>query len=453
MAFTLGEYQDVFLEEADDQLQELNKSLLDLEQNPDNEDTINNIFRAAHSLKSSAAFVGLNDLSELSHKMENLLQGIRDKTMSITPEIIEALFRCFDVINSVIDEVSQGRKPTQDLSGIIEEIINIGSKSKGSAAAAPAASIKKGPDAGVPKTSFSAPEKKHLKKGVDLGMDCYEVTVFIEPEAPMKWVKAQLIINNVKNMGQVVKTIPAEEDLSDDKIGNVFKVVLLTGDSIEAVRKGCNVDLITRIDIVRISLTQKDDKYVLSFGDRSTFQEEGEIIVVEQSEPEAPSAPKAISAEEDDDRDDEEHDVHAAVSRRNSASDKKGGTNAPSLRTVKVSVDKLDELLNTVGELVISNSGFYRLYEDLKAQRAEKSVINEFKNRMEQMSRIAKDIQSGIMKTRMVPIGQVFTRFNRLVRDLAKDSGKQVQLVIKGEDTELDKKVIDVIGEPLMHLV
>jgi two-component system chemotaxis sensor kinase CheA len=453
MAFTLGEYQDVFLEEADDQLQELNKNLLDLEQNPDNEETINNIFRAAHSLKSSAAFVGLNDLSELAHKMENLLQGIRDKTMTITPEIIEILFRCFDVINAVIDEVSQGEKPTEDLSGVIEDIVNIGIKAKESSASVQPSAVK---SSVVEKTVFNAQEKKHLKKGIDQGMSCFEITAFIEPEAPMKWVKAQLIMNNAKNIGQIIKTIPPEEDLSDDKIGRAFKIVLLSTGSMDAVRKICNVDLITRVDISKVTLTQKDDKFVLKFGDVQTVEEPKEIPVevkpaVVASAPVVVVAPKAEMVIEHDD--DHEDDIDPRAVRRTLSADKKGGTNAPTLRTVKVSVEKLDELLNTVGELVISNSGFYRLYEDLKSQNAEKSVINEFKNRMEQMSRIAKDLQSGIMKTRMVPIGQVFTRFNRLVRDLAKECGKQVQLNTKGEDTELDKKVIDVIGEPLMHLV
>ena len=456
MAFTLGEYQDVFLEEADDQLQELNKNLLDLEQNPDNEETINNIFRAAHSLKSSAAFVGLNDLSELAHKMENLLQGIRDKTMNITPEIIEILFRCFDVINTVIDEVSQGQKPEEDLSGIIAEIISVGTQAKEKTTAAPAA---KAPAAAVkteaPKQNFTPQEKKHLKRGIDQGLLCCEVSVYIEPEAPMKWVKAQLIMNNAKNIGQIVKTVPAEEDLTDEKIGSMFRIVLLSLDGIEGLRKMCNVDLVTRVDIVRITLEQKDGKFVIRYGEPDIFREEGEAAPAEEPAVEAPApAPVAASAETADH--DEEHDEDAdvrTVARKGASADKKGGTNAPTLRTVKVSVDKLDELLNTVGELVISNSGFYRLYEDLKSLNAGKNVTNEFKNRMEQMSRIAKDLQSGIMKTRMVPIGQVFTRFNRLVRDLAKDCGKQVQLVTKGEDTELDKKVIDVIGEPLMHLV
>lgn len=450
MAFSLGEYQDIFLEEADDQLQELNKNLLDLEQNPENEDTINNIFRAAHSLKSSAAFVGLNDLSDLAHKMENLLQGIRDKTMRITPGIIDILFRCFDHINSVIGTVSQGEKPTQDLSGIIDEIVKVGAQAKAEKGNAPAAVIAPAPagSAEFPRPSFNAQEKKVLKRGIDQGMNCFETAVFVEPEAPMKWVKAQLIINNLKNLGQIIKCDPAEEDLSDEKIGKAFRVFFLTEETPEAVYKACNVDLIQKVDITKISLMQKGDKFAIKFGDAQTFRETTTETPVASSSPVSGSAVDEPVEEHDDE---EEHDlVKRGDSRR---ADVKGGANVPVLRTVKVSVDKLDELLNTVGELVISNSGFYRLYEDLRAQNTEKSVISEFKSRMEQMSRIAKDLQSGIMKTRMVPIGQVFTRFNRMVRDLTKDTGKQAQLVIRGEETELDKKVIDVIGEPLMHLV
>jgi two-component system chemotaxis sensor kinase CheA len=462
MAFSLGEYQDIFLEEADDQLQELNANLLSLEQDHENEDTINNIFRAAHSLKSSAAFVGLNELSDLAHKMENLLQGIRDKTMSITPEIIEVLFRCFDMINSVIDTVSQGNKPTQDLSGIIAEIADIAAKSKGtgsasapaskpapaaavSSPAAPSAPVKSAGEA--PRLALNAQEKKSLKRGIDNGMNCFDVAVYIEPEAPMKWVKAQLIINNLKSSGQILRTEPAEEDLTDEKIGKRFRVILLTDDSADEIHKTCDIDLVNCVEITPIILVQKDDKYVVRFGEMKKYEEQPLSVEV-SSAPVSVSPPAAVSAEHDET---EEHDEESA--KKAQAVEKKGSTTAPTLRTVKVSVEKLDELLNTVGELVISNSGFYRLYEDLKNLNADKSVTNEFKSRMEQMSRIAKDLQSGIMKTRMVPIGQVFTRFNRLVRDLSKDCGKQVQLVIKGEETELDKKVIDVIGEPLMHLV
>jgi two-component system chemotaxis sensor kinase CheA len=267
----------------------------------------------------------------------------------------------------------------------------------------------------------------------------------------MKWVKAQLVINNVRNIGQVIKTIPDEGDITDETVKDAFKIILLTNEPLESVFKACDVDLIVRIDVVKISLTQKDDKYVLTYKNQGSTSEAESKSQEEEAAPEEEALPSGIVSVSEKAQEmlapvisDDAHDD------RKDADRKRKGT---VLRTVKVSVDKLDELLNNVGELVIANSGFYRLYDDLKKQNADKTVINEFKNRMEQMSRIAKDLQGGIMKTRMVPIGQVFERFNRLVRDLARECGKSVQLVTNGEDTELDKKVVDVIGEPLIHMI
>jgi two-component system chemotaxis sensor kinase CheA len=206
-----------------------------------------------------------------------------------------------------------------------------------------------------------------------------------------------------------------------------------------------------------MSFTKKDNKSILKFSAGETF-----IVGESQSQTAVPAAstrrsdsgptdeaPSGDEAYEDPD-DYEDRDVEEIHDIRIGEHDKR---KVPPLRTVKVSVDKLDQLLNNVGELVIANSGFYKLYEEMRKFGDDKSIINEFKNRMEQMSRIAKDLQTGIMKTRMVPIGQVFSRFNRLVRDLAKEFAKNIELNVKGEETELDKKVIDAIGEPLMHLI
>ena len=448
MAFSLGEYQDIFLEEADDQLQELNKNLLNLEKKPDDEDTINNIFRAAHSLKSSAAFVGLTDLSELSHKMENLLQGIRDKTMSVTPEIVEILFKCFDLISNVIETVSEGQSPTQNLSDMITQLGKVGSKASASGKASPAKVEKteKVEKAEMVRTPLTPQDKKLIKKGIDSGLFCNEIVVSIEREASMKWIKAQLMINNLRGFGQVIRSEPSENEMTDEKIGGLIRFFFISGDSGKRIRRACEVDLVTRIEQIQITLVQKENKFVIRYADP--------IVLFEEKKTVAPIVPITDSKASDEKfheiDDDDDHDDSPKITQ---GKQEKGATNAPTLRTVKVSVEKLDELLNAVGELVISNSGFYRLYEDLRGRNVDKSLTNEFKSRMDQMGRIAKDLQSGIMKTRMVPIGQVFARFNRLVRDLAKECDKQVKLVIKGEETELDKKVIDVIGEPLMHLV
>ncbi len=453
MAFSLGEYQDIFLEEADEQLQELNQNLLELEKNPDNIDIINNIFRAAHSLKSSAAFVGLNDLSDLAHKMENLLQGIRDKTMSVSPEIVDVIFKCFDEINSVIDSVAAGEEPTQDLTWIIDRIKAVSEKTKeGQTQKKEAVSAGETEETEeIPKTVIGASEMSAIKQGLSEGQSCSEITVFIDKTAQMKWVKAQLVLGNLGRIGTLIKTTPPAQDLSDDDMSNVFKVVLLSSKTLQDIKNACDIDLVYRIDIKNVSLTQKDNKSVLKFSGGETF------LVGEVQE--KPFKPGPVSSEEEqaaytdtdfEPDEDEDHEVEEIHEARTADHDKR---KVPPLRTVKVSVDKLDQLLNNVGELVIANSGFYKLYEEIRKFGEEKTIINEFKNRMEQMSRIAKDLQTGIMKTRMVPIGQVFSRFNRLVRDLTKEFGKNIELITKGEDTELDKKVIDAIGEPLMHLI
>ncbi|MCU0844014.1 MAG: chemotaxis protein CheW [Spirochaetes bacterium] len=436
MTFSLGEYQDIFLEEADEQLQELNQNLLELEKNPDNDDIINNIFRAAHSLKSSAAFVGLNDLSDLAHKMENLLQGIRDKTMQVTPTIVDVLFSCFDVISSVIDTVGSGKKPEQDLSEIIARIRDIG---EDVAAASPAERPgKAAPEIeNIPKTKLTAAQMRQVKDGLESGISCCEVIVFVDPSAQMKWIKAQLVHANLEKIAAIVALMPSLDALRENNESDVFKMVILTTAAVEDVRRACGLDQVIRIDLKRISLSKNNDKMVLKFHEKETlFSEEVR---------EGGTSADYLAEKEVDDDEEEEYKIETIR--------RKDGRKTTAIKIVKVSVDKLDLLLNNVGELVIANSGFFRLYEEMRKANFDKSITNEFKNRMDQMSRIAKDLQGGIMKTRMVPVGQVFSRFNRLVRDLAKEFGKLVTLQIKGEETELDKKVIDAIGEPLMHLI
>ncbi len=295
MAFSLGEYQDIFLEEADEQLQELNQNLLELEKNPENLEIINNIFRAAHSLKSSAAFVGLNELSDLAHMMENLLQGIRDGSMAITSEIIDIIFKCFDEIHNIIDTIASGEKPEQDLQWLIDDIKAICEKS-----AQPKKEDRKNAreivtdgqnQYEVPETLLDADARKRIKSGLDQGKSCCEITVFIDDKAQMKWVKAQLVVNNLGKMGEIVATFPSMEDMSDDGMNNVVKIVILTDQSGDDLRRAANIDLIHRIDIRTIRLSRKDNKLVLQFSDSESFY-------VDQGSAEGGSAAPGASGKE-----------------------------------------------------------------------------------------------------------------------------------------------------------
>ncbi len=462
MAFSLGEYQDIFLEEADEQLQELNQNLLELEKNPENLEIINNIFRAAHSLKSSAAFVGLNELSDLAHMMENLLQGIRDGSMRVTSQIIDIIFKCFDEIHNIIDTIASGEKPEQDLQWLINDIRKISEISTGPAeekkrSPGPAAAVRTPAD--IPKAVIDADMRKTIKDGIERGNACSEITVFIDDKAQMKWVKAQLVVSNMERIGEILLTSPPIEDFSDDEKNSIIKIIMLSDAGIDDIKRAANIDLIYRVDVRSIGLGVRDGKQALQFGDLETFSTDQEETPSYRADEQAVSVAAMGPADDEDavddgaDEDEEtelQEEEKIAVRAGEKPEERKKIT---ALKTVKVSIDKLDLLLNNVGELVIANSGFFKLYEEMRKIYEEKSLVNEFKSRMEQMSRIAKDLQSGIMKTRMVPIGQVFTRFRRLVRDLAKEYSKEMELTIKGEDTELDKKVIDSIGEPLLHLL
>lgn len=452
MAFSIGEYQDIFLEEADEQLQELNQSLLALEKNPKDIDIdiINSIFRTAHSLKSSAAFVGLNDLSDLAHHMESLLQGVRDKTLTMSSQIIEVLFQCFDLINSIINSVSRGEEPKQDLTKTINKIKELNES--------PKSAQKKETDSGtkgksrseesegkeaLPKIKYAQKEIKSITEAINAGKFCCELDIYIDPNAQMKWIKAQLIITKLEQIGEIMKSIPSANEISQDWNDNILRIVFYTDQTADKIRGACEIDQVNKVDLSKITLIKnKDDKTALKVNARETLFKEKEIISSRKEETKIKDAVKQDEHETDD-------DDHDEINLGRRKEDKK----AVALKIVKVSVDKLDLLLNTVGELVIANSGFFRLFDEIKKSNIDKAIKTEFKNRMDQMSRIAKDLQSGIMKTRMVPIGQVLSRFNRPVRDLAKEFNKKINFVIKGEDTELDKKVIDVIGEPLLHLL
>ncbi|HOV08758.1 MAG: Chemotaxis protein CheA [Spirochaetes bacterium ADurb.Bin218] len=457
MTFSLGEYQDIFLEEADELLQELNKNVLELERNPDDEEIINNIFRAAHSLKSSAAFVGLNDLSDLAHRLENLLQGIRDKTNVVTPDVVDVIFKCFDMISEVIELVASGVEPHQDLKPLQERINEVNELSR-KEKLGDYKPERKQPPKEIVKTTFTSSEVSSLKEALAQGKDVIEATITIEPSAQMKWVKSQLISTNLERIGDILKIFPSLEEMSADSNINVFKIVIITDSQAEQVYKNCDIDQIEKIELRRITTVKKDGKEAIKLGAPIEIEltksfANGNNENREQSYASASSNSYSFTDDSDSSSGDEDSDINIFERRKNDLPVDHDRRKTPMLKTVKVSIDKLDLLLNNVGELVIANSGFYRLYEELRKYSNNKTLITEFKNRMEQMSRIAKDLQTGIMKTRMVPIGQVFSRFNRLVRDLAREHKKNVELIIKGEDTELDKKVIDVIGEPLLHLI
>lgn len=411
MAGILGEYTELFLEESEDQIEELNANLLRLEADHKNLSIINDIFRAAHSLKSSAAFVGLYNLSDLAHKMENLLQMTRDGKLQVKLPLVNLLFQCFDLIKYVIRSVAEGNKIDTPFTDMIQKLDAYEKDPSSFAGIASDA-----PPAPAPKTEKAAPASK--QSGLEIRLEaeeareleeeirkssgkCWKISVTLGKDSPMKGLRFSLILQNLKNLGVVFKSVPDLEDLEKGVDAVSIALLFISSESLEQIRTAANVDMVEFLDV---------QEYV-------------------------PTVQEAVAANFKI-----EDDMAASESK-------------VTLKSIKVSSDKLDQLMNNVGELIITNSGFQRIYDDLIRVFGEDQLFNDLKSRIDLINRISKELQSGIMNIRMVQISTVFRRFSRLVRDLSLETGKKVNLVLSGESTELDKKVIDALGEPLLHLI
>ena len=413
-------YTELFLDEAAEHVENLNTNLLLLEKDRSDPEIINEIFRSAHTLKSSAAFVGLNALSRLAHKMEDLFQKVRERSISVNTDLVNLLFASLDRIKQAVAVIQAGNMPDDtylDLISQIEQFQGAGksvqptqagaTESAGDSKATGTAnilhdqeSVKEAPIRSIQLTSEQQKELAHSagKKPI------YHGYVSIDEDAPMKNMRFLLLLNKLARIGTVYLSEPSAKALEEGASVNHLLFIYYGDEKKETLFKTCQVDMVEEVHLTELEVN----------GDQQH-----------------PAAQMAV---------DRRIDV---------------GMQDTYLKTrnIKVSSEKIDYLLNNVGELVITNSGLLKIYEDLLGEFGESTLLGELKSRIDQAGRIARDLQTGIMKTRMIPIGIVFQRFNRPIRDLAFSLGKDVELHIEGEDTELDKNIIDALNDPLLHLI
>jgi two-component system chemotaxis sensor kinase CheA len=439
LAGILGEYTEVFLEESEDQIEELNSNLVKLEKDHENPEIINDIFRAAHSLKSSSAFVGLYNLSDLAHTMENLLQKIREGSLEINVKLVNLLFECFDLIKQVIEGVANGVKVETPFTDMIQKLQDYEVSVSGGGGPTTATTKTVTHASGTKQVvgnhaesfgNLSEEEISEIRMAIkeEDGLSAFSVDLRLKNDTPMQNLRLLLILQSVTQSGVVIKCNPTEEALDNGQGSYALSFITVTKYSKDELYTQCNIDMVETLSVQEINIPETE---------------------MEALEKRAESSVKESNSKVSSSIDTEEK-----VPTKGSANFEKAVTDSKVvMRTIKVSSDKLDQLMNNVGELVITNSGFQKIYDDLVAQFGEDSLFNELKGKIDQINRISKDLQTGIMNIRMVPIGSVFNRFTRLIRDLSLETGKQVNLVLRGENTELDKKVIDAIGEPLIHLI
>ncbi len=391
-----AEYRAIFSEEAADQLREWEESLLALEKSPGDSEQVNRMFRAVHTLKGGAGFIGYDELAGLAHSLESSLQDVREGASQFDATAASFLFEGLDLCRSMIDAFTEGRDAGVDASDFLSRL----SAMKGKAAAPKAPALK----AAAPNAA-TQPRQAGSTASEGATTAC-RLSIAIEGQAREAYIRSFLVKNRLERLGRIVSEDPSPDSLKDGTGPFTYAVTLETALDPVALAGALNIDQVT--------------------------------VALEIPAPAAASASTLPAP---------------AVGSALSDPLAHGGKASHLDEVVRVSVTKLDTLLNLVGELVIHNSGFVAVTQQLREQYGKAAFLYDLQQKTEALSAITRDLQEGIMKARMLPIANVFNRFNRVVRDLSKASRKNVTLEIFGEETEIDKKVIDRIGEPLVHLI
>ena len=437
----MTQYRGMFLEEAQEHLQKLNEALLALEGSPENRAILDEIFRSAHTLKGMSATMGFNQVAELTHNMENVLHKLRNGELRSASGIVDLLFKCVDSLDSMINDIAGGGEGDLAVEDLLIELKNLNDTESQAGKPSESMSPEKRPSPGNPAGSaaigqhivtsieFNEYEKNLIKQAIDQGFHCYHILVPIDPRCVMKSARAFMIFKNMEAIGEIIKSIPPVQEIEEEKFDTSFEIILISIELQETVRKG----------LVSITEVMEPDITVISRVFSSS-------LTADRAEPQAlVSQP----LQQDDSLDSTENrDLGVARAQNLEKTKNEPGytpSKAKASQTVRVDTTKLDNLINLVGELVINKTRIEQI--------GKVNQIPDLAETLEQMDRITTDLQNVVMKVRMVPIDTVFSRFPRMVRDLAKELGKDIELVIEGKETELDRTVIDEVGDPLVHLL
>lgn len=419
----MSQYLNVFLEESREHLQKLNEALLELEGSPNCREILDEIFRSAHTLKGMSATMGFTKVAELTHDMENVLHKLRNGELTNSEKIIDLLFKSVDMLDNMIADIVNGGSGSLPIESLMAELkkCETGTGSENASprpASLPVASPELLQTDPVKNTvisfEFNEYEKNLIKQAIDQGYQCYHLVVNIDPRCVMKSARAFMIFKNMEEIGEIIKTIPKVQDIEEEKFETSFDLIIISRESQDVVRKG----LVTITEVTEPEVKSITEVF-------NSLDAMGNI----RSSPDKAAVPSPPAVQEIPPKN--QQPAHPA--------------RANASQTVRVDTAKLDSLMNLVGELVINKTRIEQI--------GRTAQIPDLSETMEQMDRITTDLQNVVMKVRMVPIDNVFSRFPRMVRDLARDLGKEIELVIEGKETELDRTVIDEIGDPLVHLI
>lgn len=436
MEMDISQYKDLFITEAQEHLDSLNRFLLQLEDEPGSLDVVTEIFRSAHTLKGMSATMGYEQLTELAHEMENLLEHLRVGDIPVTTPVVDTLFSCFDMLGAIINAIAEDRPEEVDFGALVSEIRTLteepgtpvasetparqpgpgpaereapGPEPMGVEALPP---VEEKPEAPPAEEKVEAVEDRPAQRAAGAleldenevarhaavpGMRVMRLTVELDRECLLKSVRVFMVFKKLAQLGEVIASLPPVEALEDEKFDTTFQVAVATPESPERVEK--SLLAIAEISSVGIDIVHEP----------------------EESSREA-SQPKTAAPDQA---------TTMAAARKT--------------QSVRVNIARLDTLMNLVGELVINRT---RL-----AQIASGFELPELREALDQTSRLTAELQDEVMKTRMVPVEHVFNRFPRMVRDIAREQGKEIDFVVEGKEIELDRTILDEISDPLIHMI
>ncbi|MGN1386539.1 MAG: chemotaxis protein CheW [Bacillus sp. (in: firmicutes)] len=412
------QYLEMFIEESKENIQNCNEQLLELEKNPQDLTIVNEIFRSAHTLKGMAATMGYEDIANLTHKMENILDAIRNKKLSVTAEVLDVVFDATEYLEEMVLNIASGGNGKKDVTNVVKKLLalekgdstaDLVQKAKEQAAAT--ALVVEFPQYEM-KSRYDEFEITVLEQSREQGFSSYEITIILREDCLLKAARVFMVFELLEKMGEIIKSTPSAEKLEEEQFDSEFTVTFVTKESAEDVEKKImKVSEIDRVILQPISFEaiKTSEKQLVSGHEQLLIEAAGEDESAENEKKQNNQKAQNLS------------------------------------KTIRVNIERLDILMNLFEELVIDRGRLEQISKDLNNQELHETV--------ERMSRTTGDLQTIILNMRMVPVETVFNRFPRMVRQLARDLNKKINLEIIGAETELDRTVIDEIGDPLVHLI
>ena len=392
----MNQYLEVFIEESREHLQSCNTNLLKLEKEPENLSIVNEIFRSAHTLKGMSATMGFEDMANLTHQMENVLDGIRNGKYPVSSELLDIIFLAMDHLENMVESIAEGGDGKEDVSVVIEKLKAVESgESNGTFAEIAVSSTKDDVKEGqMDFLDYDQFELTVLEQATEQGFKTYEVTVRLRSDCLLKAARVYMVFDVLEKMGEVIKSFPTVEQLEEEQFENEFTIALITHDLKEDVKqKILKVSEIEKVDVKELDITQLKKR-------------EHEKAVEPPKKEEVP-----------------EHEKKAAEHDKTTSGTQEKKT-AKLNKTIRVNIERLDALMNLFEELVIDRGRLDQIAKELKHQELSETV--------EKMSRVTNDLQSVVLTMRMVPVEAVFNRFPKMIRQLS-GNGEKINLEISGQ--------------------